>query len=49
MISEGYMYLTICPRLALIPGICLMLLIISLSVVGDGLRDALDPKLRGKL
>ena len=45
MISEGYMYLTICPRLALIPGICLMLLIISLSV----LRDALDPKLRGKL
>lgn len=49
MISEGYLYLTICPRLALIPGICLMLLIISLSVVGDGLRDALDPKLRGKL
>lgn len=49
MISEGHMYLTICPRLALIPGICLMLLIISLSVVGDGLRDALDPKLRGKL
>lgn len=49
MISEGYMYLTICPRLTLIPGICLMLLIISLSVVGDGLRDALDPKLRGKL
>jgi peptide/nickel transport system permease protein len=49
MNSEGYMYLTICPRLALIPGICLMLLIISLSVVGDGLRDALDPKLRGKL
>jgi len=49
MISEGYNYLTIFPHLAIYPGICLMLLIISLSVVGDGLRDALDPKLRGKL
>lgn len=49
MISEGYLYLTISPSLAIIPGVCLMLLIISLSVVGDGLRDALDPKLRGKL
>jgi ABC-type dipeptide/oligopeptide/nickel transport system permease subunit len=27
----------------------LMLLIISLNIVGDGLRDALDPRLKGKL
>lgn len=49
MISEGYNYLIVQPRLALLPGFCLMLLVISLSIVGDGLRDALDPKLRGKL
>ncbi|SHI14514.1 peptide/nickel transport system permease protein [Sporobacter termitidis DSM 10068] len=49
MIFEGYKYIFSSPHLALWPGIMLMLLIISLSVVGDGLRDALDPKLRGKL
>lgn len=49
MVSEGYNYLMFKPMLALAPGIALMLLIISLSVVGDGLRDALDPRLRGKL
>ncbi len=49
MVSEGYNYLMFKPALALAPGIALMLLIISLSVVGDGLRDALDPRLRGKL
>lgn len=49
MVSEGYKYLKRCPRLALAPGLALMALIISLSILGDGLRDALDPKLRGKL
>ena len=49
MISEGYNYIMFKPALALIPGIALMLMIISLNVVGDGLRDALDPRLRGKL
>ncbi|MDO4833925.1 MAG: ABC transporter permease [Bacillota bacterium] len=49
MVSEGYKYLKGCPRLALCPGIALMALVISLSIMGDGLRDALDPKLRGKL
>lgn len=49
MIFEGYKYIFSNPYLALWPGIMLMLLIISVSVVGDGLRDALDPKLRGKL
>ena len=49
MISEGYNYLMFKPILAIAPGIALMLLIISLNIVGDGLRDALDPRLRGKL
>jgi peptide/nickel transport system permease protein len=49
MISEGYNYLMFKPMLAIAPGVALMLLIISLNIVGDGLRDALDPRLRGKL
>lgn len=49
MISEGYNYLVSYPHLAIAPGIMLMLLIISLNVVGDGIRDVIDPRLRGKL
>ena len=49
MVSEGYQFLLFKPMLAIVPGIALMLLIITLSIVGDGLRDALDPRLRGKL
>jgi ABC-type dipeptide/oligopeptide/nickel transport system permease subunit len=49
MIAEGYNYLFSAPHLAILPGLCLIALIVSLSIVGDGLRDALDPRLRGKL
>jgi len=49
MVSEGYKYLTIYPHLALYPGFALTILIVTLSILGDGLRDSLDPKLRGKL
>ncbi len=49
MVSEGYNYLMFHPILAIVPGLALMLVIICLNIVGDGLRDALDPKLRGKI
>lgn len=49
MVSDAYAYLMQAPWLAIIPGICIIVLIISFNVVGDGLRDALDPRLRGKL
>ncbi len=49
MVSDAYSYLYTAPRLAIIPGICIIVLIVALNVVGDGLRDALDPRLRGKL
>ena len=49
MVSDAYAYLLQAPWLAIIPGICIIILIISFNVVGDGLRDALDPRLRGKL
>ena len=49
MVSDAYAYLLQAPWLAMIPGICIIILIIPFNVGGDGLRDALDPRLRGKL
>jgi ABC-type dipeptide/oligopeptide/nickel transport system permease subunit len=49
MVSEGYKYLILHPRLAILPGLCVMLVVVAFNIVGDGLRDALDPRLRGKL
>ncbi len=49
MISIGEELLTTQPLLAIIPGAMIMLTVLSLNIVGDGLRDALDPrsKVRG--
>lgn len=49
MVYDGYKYLTINPWISIIPGIAIILVIISFNVVGDGLRDALDPRLKGRL
>ena len=49
MVSEGRMFLLQNPVFALSPGICVAVLVISLNVFGDGIRDALDPRLRGEL
>ena len=49
MVADAYPHLMLAPWLAIIPGICIIVLIIALNIVGDGLRDALDPRLRGKL
>lgn len=34
------------PWLTLVPGICIVLIVIALNIAGDGLRDAIDPRLR---
>ena len=47
MVTDGYRYLLTRPTLALVPGIAIMLEIFAFNMVGDGLRDALDPRLRG--
>ena len=49
MISNGYMYLLTNPLMSFIPGIAILLVVLSFNMVGDGLRDALDPRLRGTL
>ena len=46
MISDARGYMRENPTLALYPGIFIMLTVLSFNLLGDGLRDALDPRLR---
>ncbi|BBK44485.1 peptide ABC transporter permease [Allostella vacuolata] len=46
MIAEGKDYLREAPLLALFPGLAVMLTALGLNILGDGLRDVLDPRLR---
>jgi peptide/nickel transport system permease protein len=49
MINNGRQYLLTRPILSFAPGFVIMLVVFSFNMVGDGLRDALDPRLRGTL
>jgi ABC-type dipeptide/oligopeptide/nickel transport system permease subunit len=49
MVYDGYRFLLSNPLLSIAPGLAIMLLVFAFNMVGDGLRDALDPKLRGAL
>ena len=44
---EGRQYMEIAPRLAVWPGLCLTVVVYCLNMVGDAVRDLLDPRLRG--
>ncbi len=46
MISDARNYLRTNGSLALYPGICIMVTVLGFNLLGDGLRDALDPKLK---
>jgi len=45
-IAQAKDYLRIAPYMCVIPGIVLALTALSFNLLGDGLRDALDPKLK---
>jgi ABC-type dipeptide/oligopeptide/nickel transport system permease subunit len=49
MVTDGYRYLVSNPTLSFAPGAAIMLVVYGFNMVGDGLRDALDPRLRGSL
>lgn len=49
MISNGYGYILTNPVLSIAPGVAIMLVVFGFNMAGDGLRDALDPRLRGTL
>ena len=46
MLSEGKNYVTSFPHLLLFPGLAIGLTTLAINLMGDGLRDALVPKLR---
>jgi len=49
MLSTGREYLRIAPHIATAPGMAIMLLVLGFNMFGDGLRDALDPRMKGQL
>jgi peptide/nickel transport system permease protein len=49
MVYDGYRFLLTSPLLSFAPGLAIMLVVFAFNMIGDGLRDALDPKLRGIL
>jgi peptide/nickel transport system permease protein len=49
MVYDGYKYLVMRPILSIAPGLAIMLVVFVFNMIGDGLRDTLDPRLRGTL
>ena len=48
MIREGFENILDSYWLALVPGVAILIVIFALNLLGDGLRDAIDPKLKGE-
>ncbi len=48
MISEGYLGIKSNPHLVLVPGAALTLLTLAFNFMGDGIRDAIDPRIHGR-
>lgn len=49
IIADGRPYLRTAPWVAVFPGIAIMITVIGFNLIGDGLRDLLDPKTAGRL
>ena len=48
MIRDGFENIFDGPGLVIFPGVAILLLVFALNLMGDGLRDAIDPKLQGE-
>jgi glutathione transport system permease protein len=46
MLTDGRQFLQIAPHVAIFPGLAIVVSVLSVNLLGDGLRDALDPRLR---
>jgi peptide/nickel transport system permease protein len=49
MISDGVARIVTAPHLTIVPGLMLVLTVLSLNVFGDGVRDSLDPRAKVRL
>jgi peptide/nickel transport system permease protein len=48
MLTDTVRYLQSAPFLAIFPGVAIVIIVMGFNLIGDGLREALDPKLRGR-
>ncbi len=48
MVNDGRLQMRSAPWITILPGLCIVAAVMSFNLVGDGLRDALDPRLRGR-
>ena len=48
ILSEGRQYIKCCPWITTFSGLAIMLAVLAFNLVGDSLRDLLDPRLRGE-
>jgi peptide/nickel transport system permease protein len=48
MLGDGRQFVTVDPYVTLIPGVAILVLVLALNILGDALRDLLDPRLRGR-
>lgn len=46
MLSDGRQFLQIAPQVAVFPGLAIVITVLAVNLLGDGLRDALDPRVR---
>ncbi len=49
MLATGRSYMLTAPWIATFPGVAILITVVAFNLVGDGLRDLLDPRLRGRL
>lgn len=47
MLANGQQFISVAPHVATLPGMAVFVIVLSFNLVGDWLRDALDPRLRG--
>lgn len=46
MLSTARQFIRECPHMSIFPGLCIMVTVFALNVIGDGIRDAIDPRLK---
>ena len=49
MLTNANLYLSTAPLLAFFPGLAIVIVVLGFNLIGDGMREALDPKLRGRV
>ncbi|WP_243735107.1 ABC transporter permease [Paenibacillus turpanensis] len=46
MLSQGQKFIRSAPHVSILPGLAIFLIVLAINLIGDGLRDALDPKIK---